>query len=906
MILRSISLSNWRCFLRSVSVGPFAEGINVIHGPNGTGKSTLFESLSRGLLDSHSVSGQDVTALVPWGRSLAPRVTVEFMQDGVDYRIAKQFLQENHSRLDRLEGGVYRPLAEGRQADDTVRSMLTRNPPARGLSQPRHWGLAQVLWAPQGKLMLTELSGDVVNDIRTALGAQLSNAASGPVEERIVDLYLQYFTKGGKLKSGKGAPELARMQNQLNEVKRRRQELLERLQQYEDSSRRVEDIRARRRQLFIAAEALEKTIKEQASQADAYRQLRVEADRRIEETKTAEARYNHLKQAIDHIREKEEALAAARLQLTTLEEDLVAKTREVSQRKSAAMAARKALDETAGEEEGIRRAEQDARDAEDFLKVSSTREALEREIERISAAAQELKARRRARLQVVAPDSATLRKIRRLIQARDQAAVRIESSLISLEIQPVREVVVNTIAGEPHGEIKAPAEATVRITGSPEVVVDVKDVARLRVTGPIGEIQSHRAEWDAARQQIVALTRPYGSMDIDQLETMAEEAAELDRQVRESAKELETLAGSRELADMKQQLVEKKAVEAGYLQSHPGWTSVRPDATGMMRAVYDLREAHGEKIAEAHDLYAKTRAEYATAEEQAKALDDRVDEVRKQARLLDMTLARLTENSASVAERQAALQGVLMDREAARSRLQRLEEKLGEYNEDPLTALEKCERQLDGVREDVRKARDEEMTAVGTLTTLAAEGPYSAFTTADEHVNQLKEAIQREEMRVEAIRLLHETVARCRSEAIAAVTEPVETGASRILQRFTGRRLRQIRVADSFEPTEIQAGAEELAVGLDNLSGGETEQLYLATRLALAEVLASKERQLVVMDDVLTATDASRLNRVLGVLEDSAQRLQILILTCHPERYRGLTDTHFIDLESILRAADSF
>ena len=60
-----------------------------------------------------------------------------------------------------------------------------------------------------------------------------------------------------------------------------------------------------------------------------------------------------------------------------------------------------------------------------------------------------------------------------------------------------------------------------------------------------------------------------------------------------------------------------------------------------------------------------------------------------------------------------------------------------------------------------------------------------------------------------------------------------------------------------------------------------------------------------VMDDVLTATDAGRLTRVLSVLEDSAQRLQILILTCHPERYRGLIDTHFIDLEAILRAADS-
>ena len=53
------------------------------------------------------------------------------------------------------------------------------------------------------------------------------------------------------------------------------------------------------------------------------------------------------------------------------------------------------------------------------------------------------------------------------------------------------------------------------------------------------------------------------------------------------------------------------------------------------------------------------------------------------------------------------------------------------------------------------------------------------------------------------------------------------------------------------------------------------------------------------MDDVLTATDAGRLARVLSVLEESSQRLQIMILTCHPERYRGLADTQFIDLEAL-------
>lgn len=79
-------------------------------------------------------------------------------------------------------------------------------------------------------------------------------------------------------------------------------------------------------------------------------------------------------------------------------------------------------------------------------------------------------------------------------------------------------------------------------------------------------------------------------------------------------------------------------------------------------------------------------------------------------------------------------------------------------------------------------------------------------------------------------------------------------------------------------------------------------RVYLATRLALAEVLTKDERQLVVLDDVLTATYVDRLGRIMTILEESAQHLQILILTCHPERYHSLKSANFIDLEAALHS----
>lgn len=58
--------------------------------------------------------------------------------------------------------------------------------------------------------------------------------------------------------------------------------------------------------------------------------------------------------------------------------------------------------------------------------------------------------------------------------------------------------------------------------------------------------------------------------------------------------------------------------------------------------------------------------------------------------------------------------------------------------------------------------------------------------------------------------------------------------------------------------------------------------------------------------DLLAASGTGLPNhmaRVLDVLEESAQRLQILIITPHPERYRGLRAARFIDLEEIVSAA---
>src|SRR5258708_1255149 len=72
MILQKLEVDGFRCFDAMVTLVLDPHKINILHGNNGTGKSSLFSALLRGLLDSHKVGGKGIAELCPWGTQLSP------------------------------------------------------------------------------------------------------------------------------------------------------------------------------------------------------------------------------------------------------------------------------------------------------------------------------------------------------------------------------------------------------------------------------------------------------------------------------------------------------------------------------------------------------------------------------------------------------------------------------------------------------------------------------------------------------------------------------------------------------------------------------------------------------------------------------------------------------------------
>jgi len=270
---------------------------------------------------------------------------------------------------------------------------------------------------------------------------------------------------------------------------------------------------------------------------------------------------------------------------------------------------------------------------------------------------------------------------------------------------------------------------------------------------------------------------------------------------------------------------------------------------------------------------------------------------------LESRLAELTADGRSDEQRAGDLKRITLSWDAAKAKLEEIAAKLSEYKDNPVATAATLEKQVQAAEETANEALIAENREERHLEDLNAEGTYSLLAVVEERVAALEAEVAAEELRAGAIRLLRDTLVDCRAEAVAAVAGPVEAVATQIFQRIAGGRLRRVKLGDAFEPAGVVPEISGEEVSLESVSGGEREQIYLATRLALAEVLAKKERQMVVLDDVMTYTDAGRMARVMAILEEEAQHLQIVILTCHPERYRGLEGAGFVDLEAAVGEA---
>jgi hypothetical protein len=195
-----------------------------------------------------------------------------------------------------------------------------------------------------------------------------------------------------------------------------------------------------------------------------------------------------------------------------------------------------------------------------------------------------------------------------------------------------------------------------------------------------------------------------------------------------------------------------------------------------------------------------------------------------------------------------------------------------------------------------------------------SEGLHSKLCNAEAELEDAQKTLAQATLAANAHKRLRDLFEECRNSRVQCVMGPIE---KRVLEwaEFVGlREYRHFRFGDQFLPEGVVVRTDQSAQprSLQEESYGIGEQLSLLVRLALGGVLAKDEPQLAILDDPLAHADRLKHERVLEILsraskgvvdcDPPAGPLQILILTCHPDRFDHLTGVTHINLaEKICR-----
>ena len=366
-----------------------------------------------------------------------------------------------------------------------------------------------------------------------------------------------------------------------------------------------------------------------------------------------------------------------------------------------------------------------------------------------------------------------------------------------------------------------------------------------------------------------------------------ERIAELGRQVSRAEGSIESR--QRELAKQEAALEQQREALADF------WESALPSAESELEALSEqdriletefevLDTGVGNEIEQARISVQQGEQRLAVAESRSAKCSETV----ASARAARDRLAGRVEERATLVQRE--------DLGAAQAKVEDLRARLAQL---PVPEREVTERDREQAEEAVRLSteqcdagRAELQQAEGALQQVGGHSVQEQLEQAEEALKAIERREGEAEIEYGAWKLLLETLREAEAEDAVHLGKALVEPVSRRVSELTGGAYGEVSIAPTLSTRSIEAagGKRDLA----RLSVGIRDQLATVLRLTIAEKLAST----VVLDDQLVHSDAARMSWLYAFMRECAKEFQILVLTCHPERYDPADGraVHSIDL----------
>lgn len=204
--------------------------------------------------------------------------------------------------------------------------------------------------------------------------------------------------------------------------------------------------------------------------------------------------------------------------------------------------------------------------------------------------------------------------------------------------------------------------------------------------------------------------------------------------------------------------------------------------------------------------------------------------------------------------------GCILSRRRLQGKIAPIQERMREDREIQVRQLERVRGSLQHLEEDLKEK---------TLSLENLTEKLHKYSQEPHGKTSLEEEVEGIDLAMEVIGMISQ---RLQNEIGAQICDRT----SEVLAELTGGKYHQVVVDRNLQ---MGVSTQERYIPVEQLSRGTMEQMYFALRMAVGDVLCSREPLPVVLDDVFAMYDETRLMETLQWLIGHKQ--QVLLFTCH-------------------------
>jgi len=870
------------------------------------GKTTLIDSIRCVFFTRHTSHSEKIKSLIPWGSNLSPTSSITFLQNGACYKITKRFTSSEASLLEKLINDKWERIAEGDNADKKVIELVGGKLSIRGDTKPEFWGLGQVLWMVQGQPFISEdINEETLSSLQKLIGAAIESNQEKELFEIMNEKFSGIFTQGRR--DFKKGSEVRSLREKIEELEKSKKEDERVKKEKERLMREIEDdeiLLGKKKE--ILKDALEKKV-ELKKKVDLAYEHKANRERLKEEVKRISSEYEILKKQVDSIKEGKKNIKDIELENSSLDKEK--------------RGIREVLQNLKGEinkiNENISRinksfelnddALQYARIAYDAIQKERELKQKQEVLKEIQDLEDELLKKQEKIKMLKAPSKGEIRQIQEINQQIHDIKTRLDAIGLRTRIVANSDIYGKIYLDEKDVNLKLrkgeeeswKSYQTVRIrvdkVGNFEVKSGSEDVRKMGTMVEELEIKYERA------------VAPYATRNIGELRDLLQKKGEIEKDIKRIKGEIKRQANGRK------ETLKKDVVElAKKVKSN--WNKIPKNSQfkkyGQSKDKSNVQNQLSRKINELEGMLKNLKREQKNFHKLHSNLENKEKEIRSKFQELEKkihgsserikeikrNLERLEGDGLSMSEREEKLNKISLGLDRKERAWKEYKNEIKEIEERPLKAWEESEARTKRLQEDI--ARLERKNA-------EMNGKLSIILSGLEDTNKIEEELEYLKTREEqlltnayAIEVLYDLIHFYRRKTIESLTEPIQRVVTEDLKNLLGSTYSRVTFDERIKPISVSISDwDEEDASIEVLSFGTKEQIWYIFRLALGRLLSGEEKQLVVLDDPLTNTDTSRLHRALRILEERANDLQIIVVTCDVDKYNWLANANFISLE---------